>query len=273
MKVTLCGTGTPLPDPNRAGPATLVEAGATTLMVDAGRGALMRLVAAGVLPLGLDAVLLTHLHSDHICSLNDVVSMHWTMSSEPTPLKVYGPARTQEMADGLLAMLGPDISFRLAHHDDLTWEPIVEVEEVLAGDHFEVGEAAIMVGRTNHAPVEPSVAFRVEHEGVAAVLGGDGVPCDELDELCDGADAYVQTVMREDLVRLVPSERFLDILDYHSTVQDAARTAARAGVARLVLTHYIPSLPAGQEDEWRALAAEHFEGEIVVGDDLTVVEF
>lgn len=273
MKVTLCGTGTPLPDPNRAGPATLVEAGATTLMVDAGRGALMRLVAAGVLPLGLDAVLLTHLHSDHICSLNDVVSMHWTMSSEPTPLKVYGPARTQEMADGLLAMLGPDISFRLAHHDDLTWEPIVEVEEVLAGDHFEVGEAAIMVGRTNHAPVEPSVAFRVEHEGVVAVLGGDGVPCDELDELCDGADAYVQTVMREDLVRLVPSERFLDILDYHSTVQDAARTAARAGVARLVLTHYIPSLPAGQEDEWRALAAEHFEGEIVVGDDLTVVEF
>jgi ribonuclease Z len=104
------------------------------------------------------------------------------------------------------------------------------------------------------------------------VLGGDSVPCAGLDELCTGADAYVQTVLRDDIVRMVPNARFQDILDYHSTVEDAARTAARAGVGTLVLTHYIPGIAPGGEAEWRALAAKHFAGTIVMGDDLTSVE-
>jgi ribonuclease Z len=76
-------------------------------------------------------------------------------------------------------------------------------------------------------------------------------------------------VIREDLVRAIPAARLQDILDYHSSVEQAARTAARAGVRTLVLTHYVPPLQPGQEDEWRALAAAHFDGEIVLGDDLT----
>jgi ribonuclease Z len=71
---------------------------------------------------------------------------------------------------------------------------------------------------------------------------------------------------------LPTQQRFLDILDYHSTVQQAAATASRCGVKTLVLTHYVPAPPPRQEDEWRALAAEHFAGEIVVGPDLTVIE-
>ena len=104
------------------------------------------------------------------------------------------------------------------------------------------------------------------------VLGGDGVPCDGLDELCQGADAYVQTVLREDLVRMVPNPRFQDILDYHSSVEDAARTATRAGVGTLVLTHYIPGLAPGQEGEWRRSRPSTSPGPIVLGDDLTEVE-
>ena len=110
---------------------------------------------------------------------------------------------------------------------------------------------------------------RVEHEGKSLVLGGDGIPCETLDAICKGADAYVQTVIRADLVSLVKNKRFLDILDYHSTVEQAAQTATRAGVKKLILTHYVPSIQPGQEEEWRALAAAHFAGEIVLGDDLT----
>jgi ribonuclease Z len=82
----------------------------------------------------------------------------------------------------------------------------------------------------------------------------------------------VQTVIREDLVRQVPNTRFQDIVDYHSTVEDAARTAARAGVRTLVLTHYVPPMAPDTLEEWRALAAKHFAGEIILGDDLTTVE-
>jgi ribonuclease Z len=272
MKITLLGTGSPIPDANRAGPSTLVQSAGASLLVDCGRGVLMRLTAAGLLPPMLHAVLVTHLHSDHLSDLNDVITTHWIMSPVSTPLELYGPPRLQEVVDGLLAMLAPDIGYRIAHHDDLTEGPIVNVTEVAPGDEFEVGSAAIRVGATDHRPVEPTVAYRVEDDGRSAVLGGDGVPCEGLDELCRGADAYVQTVLREDIVRMVPNARFQDILDYHSSVQDAARTAARAGVGTLVLTHYIPGLAAGQEGEWRALAAEHFSGRVVLGDDLTALE-
>ena len=271
MDVTLLGTGGPIPSPDRAGPSTLVVAGATRLLVDAGRGVCMRLVAAGVFPLMLDAVFVTHMHSDHISDLNDVITTRWVMSPVPLPLTIYGPPGLRECVDGLLAMLAPDVRYRIAHHDDLTEGPRVDVVEVVPGDHFTVGEVTVTIAATDHRPVEPTVAFRVDHEGRSVVLGGDGVPCAGLDELCRGADAYVQTVLRHELVAAVPMQRMQDVLDYHSTVAQAAQTAARAGVGTLVLTHYIPGMAPGAEDEWRALAAEHFDGAIVLGDDLTSV--
>ena len=279
MKVTLLGTGSPLPSATCAGPSTLVQAAGQNIVVDAGRGVIMRLVGAMCPPPLVSAVLLTHLHSDHICDLNDIVTTRWVASPAATPLEVYGPVGTQRMVDGLLAMLALDEGYRLDHHDDLRAGigMKVNVTEVSPGDEFSVGEVKVSVHRTDHRPVAPTVGFRIEAEGRSAALAGDTVPCAELDEMCRGADVYVQTVLREDLVRqfapLVPTgARFLDILDYHSTVEQAGQTAARAGVRTLVLTHFVPALQPGQEDEWRSLAAQHFDGEIVVGPDLTAVE-
>ena len=271
IEVTLLGTGNPLPDAQRAGAATLVRAGAVTLLCDAGRGVLQRLAAAGVLPIQLSAVLLTHLHSDHICDLNDVVTTHWVMSREPSTLRIVGPRRTREVVDGMLAMLQPDVEYRLAHHEDLTWTPQLDVQELEHG--MVLDEARVMVTAlpTDHRPVEPTLGYRIEHEGRVVVIAGDTVPCAGLDELCADADVYVQTVLRDDLVRMVPMQRFRDTIDYHSTVRQAAETATRNRVRTLVLTHYVPTPPPGALDEWRALAAEHFDGEIVAGDDLTTV--
>jgi ribonuclease Z len=269
VDVTLLGTGSPLPSPDRAGPATLVRAGDATVLVDCGRGVVMRLAAAGVLPVGLTAVLLTHLHSDHITDLNDVVTTQWVMAPGPLPLRVVGPPGTREVVQELLAMLAPDQRYRIDHHADLTEGPLVEVTEVGPGDVVALGRATATVHPTDHRPVTPTVGYRIEHDGAVAAIAGDTVPCEGLDALCAGADLYVQTVIREDLVRAIPSPRLQDILDYHSTVEQAAQTAARAGVRTLVLTHYVPPLTPGDEDAWRALAAAHFDGEIVLGDDLT----
>jgi ribonuclease Z len=170
-----------------------------------------------------------------------------------------------------MMMLGSDVQYRLDHHDDLNDAPAVVVVEVSPADVFTVGEVSVRVGATDHRPCGPTVGFRVEGADATVVLGGDGIPCDTLDELCADADGYVQTVLRDDLVKLVPMPRLQDILDYHSTVEQAAQTATRAGVGTLILTHYVPGIAPGQEDEWRALAAAHFAGEIVLGDDLTSV--
>lgn len=265
------GTGSPIPDAQRAGPSTLVRSDGTRVLVDAGRGVLMRLAAAGHLPRDLDAVVLTHLHSDHICGLNDVVTTHWVTSFEPTTLRLVGPVGTREVVAGMLQMLRLDIGYRMAHHDDLSWEPVIEVEEVAPGAELDIADLHVVTGATAHHPVEPTIGLRFERNGAVIVLGGDGVPCDGLDALCRGADVYVQTVIREDLVRMIPLPRLHDIVDYHSTVEQAAQTAARAGVGTLVLTHFVPAIPPGQEHEWHDRAAQHFPGTIVVAADLTEV--
>jgi ribonuclease Z len=271
VHIVLLGTGSPLPDPNRAGPATLVRAGGLNLLVDAGRGVLLRAAAVGVGAGQLDAVLRTHLHSDHITDLNDVITSRWVLSFAPSPLAVVGPPGTQAVVDGILASLRADIGYRIGHHEDLTWAPPVEVTELEAGSVLERDGVRVTAGPTDHRPVAPTLGFRVDHDGRAVVLAGDTVPCPGLDALCAGADALVHTVIRDDLIAKVPVQRLRDVCDYHSSVADAARTAARAGVRTLILTHYVPALVPGDEETWRALAAEHFDGVVELGDDLHTV--
>ena len=268
IEITLTGTGSPMVDPNRAGPSTLVVAGEKTFLIDCGRGVLMRAAAAGVGAANLTALLLTHLHSDHITDLSDVITTRWINSFGPAPLPIIGPPGTRAVVEATLAALAPDISYRIGHHADITEPPEVVVHEYANGQVWDSDGVRITVAPTDHRPVEPTIAFRIEYGGASVVLAGDTVPCATLDELARGANALVHTVIRKDLVEQIPVQRLKDILDYHSSVEQAAATAARAGVDTLVLTHYVPPLAAGQEDQWRALAAGEFSGRVELGDDL-----
>lgn len=268
IDITLTGTGSPMVDPNRAGPSTLVTAGDQTFLVDCGRGVLMRAAAVGVGAANLTALLLTHLHSDHITDLSDVITTRWINSFGPAPLPIIGPPGTRAVVEATLAALAPDISYRIGHHADITAPPEVVVHEYAAGQVWDSGDVVITAAPTDHRPVEPTIAFRIEFGGASVVLAGDTVPCDSLDDLARGANALVHTVIRADLVEQIPVQRLKDILDYHSSVQQAAATATRAGVDTLVLTHYVPPLVAGQEEQWRALAAGEFNGRVELGDDL-----
>ncbi len=277
IAITLLGTGSPMPSPDRAGPATLISAGAEHYLVDVGRGALMRLAAAGLGAPDLDAVLLTHLHSDHITDLNDVITTRWIMTFVPAPLTIVGPVGTRAVVDHIMASLERDMAYRIAHHEDLQTPPRVAVVEVDDGAIDLPGDVMIRCAPTDHKPVEPSVGFRFDLADAAGsasvVTAGDTVPCPGLDRLCEGAGALVHTVIRKDLIEQVPVQRLKDTLDYHSSPGEAAQTAARAGIETLVLTHYVPPIPTGDPgDDWRTLAAAHFDGRIEIGDDLHRVE-
>ncbi len=276
IAITLLGTGSPMPSPDRAGPATLISAGDEHYLVDAGRGVLMRLAAAGLGAPNLTAVLLTHLHSDHITDLNDVITTRWVMTFVPTPLTIVGPRRHE-------GRRRPHHGVARARHG-LPHRPPRRPRRPAAdrGHRGTDGPDRSTVARRRTrsparppitSPVEPSIAFRFDHDGVSVVAAGDTVPCPGLDSLCDGADALVHTVIRKDIIANLPMQRIKDTLDYHSSPEEAAQTATRGGVGTLVLTHYVPPIPTGGAgDDWRALAAEHFTGRVELGDDLHRVE-
>ncbi|HWS91638.1 MAG TPA: ribonuclease Z [Mycobacterium sp.] len=274
IEITLLGTGSPMPDPNRAGPSTLVRTGGQVFLVDCGRGVLQRAAAAGVGAAGLSALLLTHLHSDHIGDLGDVLITRWitTFAPDPAPLPIIGPPGTAETVDATLKAFGHDIGYRIAHHADLNAPPAGEVHEYTEGPVWHRDGVSIRVAPTDHRPVAPTIGFRIESGTTSVVLAADTVPCASLDELATGADALVHTVIRKDVVANIPQQRLKDICKYHSSAEEAAATAARAGVGTLVMTHYVPALVPGQEEQWRALAAGEFGGRIELGDDLHRVD-
>ena len=272
MEIVFLGTGSPLPDPNRAGPAMLVKAGPHHLLFDAGRGVVMRMAAAGTGPALVSGLFLTHLHSEHTTDVNDVITTRWVMSPAQNPLQVFGPVTTAGYIDATLAMLSEDISYRLAHHEDLNWAPPVVVSEVTDGVVFEADGVRVIAAPTDHAPVHPTVGYRIEHEGRSLVLAGDTVPCEGLDRLCAGADMYVQTVLRRSLVEQIPMQRFLDTMDYHSSTHQTGQTAARASVGKVVLTHMVPAPFPGTEHEWIAEVAEAYDGPVVIAEDLLVLD-
>jgi ribonuclease Z len=268
LTITLLGTGSPLPDPNRAGPATLISSESSHYLVDAGRGVLMRLAATDVTPGKLSAVLLTHLHSDHFTDLNDVITSRWILPLKSEPLTIVGPVGTKKVVDHILGSLAPDIEYRIAHHDDLEQPPTVNVLEVTEGPIKLPGDVAVTCAQTDHKPVEPSVGFRFEAGGSSVVTAGDTVPCESLDALSRGAGALVHTVIRKDMIEKAKRQRMRDVLSYHSSPEQAAQTATRADVGTLVLTHYVPAFAPGAGQEWCDLASQHFDGPVEVGDDL-----
>ena len=274
MKITLLGTGSPIPDPRRAGPSTLVHRPAPTLLVDCGRGVLMRLTAAGVLPPMLHAVLVTHLHSDHITDLNDVITTHWIMAPEGTAAARLRPAAARRRwSTRILASLAPDLQYRLDHHADLTWTPERRGHRGRPGRrvHRRLGHRHASAPPTTGRSSRPSrsasttAARRWCSAATACPAPGSTSCASAPTPTCRPSSATTSCAW-------CPSARLQDILDYHSSVEQAAETAARAGVRTLVLTHYVPSMQPGQEDEWRSRSPPPTSpATIVLGDDLTAV--
>src|SRR5882762_2413911 len=117
FRVTLLGTGTPIPNPDRFGPCTLVEAGRAKFLIDAGRGAVIRLAQLNI-PIGhIDVQLLTHYHSDHTSGVPDVWLTGWLSShfgQRTTPYRVIGPTGARRLMENLERAYADDIKIRYA---------------------------------------------------------------------------------------------------------------------------------------------------------------
>ncbi len=280
--ITITGTGCPVPDADRAGPGVLVQYDEIAMQFDAGRSTVQRLAGAGLWPTDLDAVFVSHHHSDHLTGLQDVVLTRWvmdrTLSAPPLPIVApAGPAVT--FLGEMLDAWRDDIEVRLAH-SGRTQGPEVEIigfdlpatpAEVWRSGREGSG-VVVSAGRVRHEPVHPAVGFRVETPDGVVAISGDTIVCDEVAELASGADVLIYEAMRFEEIEALPQPRRF-ILDYHADTRLIGAQARELGVAELVLTHLIPA-PATDEERQvfvDDIRSGGFEGKVVVADDLYTV--
>jgi ribonuclease Z len=277
--VTLTGTGVPHPSPGRAGPGVLVRRGGTALQFDAGRGTVLRLADAGCAAHELDAVFVTHVHSDHLVDLADLVMTRWLQGTlhpaGPLPIVAVDGLVTR-FATSMLEPFADDIAVRVAHVQPsppvLDLRPFaLPTDPAVVWEHDDVVVEAVAV---RHEPVAEAVAFRVTTPDGVVVVSGDTRVCDEVQAFAGGADVLVHEACRTSAMgELIAGTAFEHIFDYHADTVALGGLAAAAGVDHLVLTHLIPPPAPGAEEEAFAtdVRAGGYDGRLTVGRDLTTV--
>jgi ribonuclease Z len=289
LHLYLCGTGSPFPDATRAGPCAVVIAGETMLVVDIGEGA-ARNIQQGGLPIGdVDALLLTHFHSDHVDGIGPLMLLRWTQSAAQDPLPVLGPGGVEAVIAGFNAAYATDNGYRVAHHGAAIVPPSGAGARVLPfvlppadGSRTNVynrGGLVVSAFRVDHDPVSPAVGYRFDYRGRSIVISGDTAASAAVTANARGADLLLHEALQPRLVAHLTSalqrngqpdnaQITRDILDYHATPEDAARSAEAAGVRALVLTHIVPPVPSSWlYAAFLGDAPGLFGGEITVGED------
>jgi ribonuclease Z len=272
-RVVLTGTGVPVPDPERAGAGTLVEIDGVRIQVDAGRGTVMRLAGAMVPLPSIDAVLVTHHHSDHLTGLADLVLTRWIDGGHVTTIVApSGPAA--RFARGLLDQWQDDIDVRVEHagHDGAPSVDVVAFEAPASPTEvWRVGEVTVTATSVHHEPVLPAIAYRIEGPSGSVVVSGDTKVCDEVEQLATGADVLVHEVRLRSFAEAVVGTHYENIAEYHADAVDLGACAERAGVAHLVLTHFIPPPRKGYDEFVDEVRRGGYTGDVVAGPDLTTV--
>ena len=172
LHVALCGAGSPLPDPSRSGPCTAVIAGERLFVVDAGSGG-SRILSRMRIPQGkIEAIFLTHLHSDHIDGLGELELQRWANGSNTAPVPVYGPTGVSEVVDGFNLAYRQSRAYRVSHHGAAIVPPLGAGGEARPFEEPADGVGKILIDdenlkitafRVNHAPVSPAVGYRFDY--------------------------------------------------------------------------------------------------------------
>jgi ribonuclease Z len=280
FKITLLGTGTPVPRLERFGPALLVEAGDQKLLIDAGRGATIRLYQLG-LPIGrLDALLLTHYHSDHTNGIPDVWLTGWLKSQyarRTSPFRVIGPTGAKELMDNLQRAYAADIRIRLVD-EQLPPEGIeVEVEEFSTdGVVYDKGGLKVIAFEVDHGDViKPAYGYRFEYGGRIAVHSSDTRYNKNVIRYGTGADLLIHEVAsaRPELMKEAHIQR---IIAHHTTPREAGMVFAAAKPKLAVYTHLVlpatDRIPPPTLDDLIAETRQTYDGPLVIGEDLMAFE-
>ncbi len=280
--VTITGTGTPEIRPERAGAGVLVRSGDVSLQFDAGRGTVMRLAGAHQKLTELDALFITHHHSDHIVGVPDLVMTRWLDDVQrlgQPDLPIYAPnGEAADIVEAMLDVWQNEITMRQIHTHRPN-RPEMDVRRFSSSKAEPVpvarfGEVTVSAVAVEHDPVVPAVGYRIDTPDGSVVISGDTAVCRQIGELSRDVDVLVHEAIRAEGLSDVVSDPEA-LLAYHSECSQIGSMAQQAGVRQLVLTHLVPSPDTPEEMAAfeKDVRSGGYRGNVVVANDLTTVQF
>jgi len=265
LQLVFCGTGSPMPDPGRGQACVGVFAGDHFFLIDSGAGAAATLAGLRIPMGGLDGILYTHFHSDHISGLPDIVLQSW-VAGRHQPLDLYGPEGIERVTAGFSEAYVLDGIYRTAHHgaeamppsgSKLVGHTVPVATDLASAVVFDADGLKITAFRVGHAPIDPAYGYRIDYKGRSVVFSGDTVKHANMVRFGAGVDVMVHEALARHMVSTL-SEALLagapgrplglgkilaDTLDYHTSPVEAAEVANEAGASLLVYSHIVPPLP------------------------------
>lgn len=216
IRVTLLGTGSgPRAFVDKAGISTLVEAGGERLLFDAGRGIMQRVVQAGFPMSAVTKLFLTHLHSDHVIGVPDLMLSPWSAAPErKVPLEIWGPDGTRDMMRHLEQAFAFDIHMRRDVDESFSPDGIRMVaHDIQVGKVYGKNGVTVTAFLVSDGLVKPSYGYRVDYAGRSVALSGDTSPTDSLIAICKGVDVLIHEAIDPDVLRrLVPDKQRMDAI-------------------------------------------------------------
>ena len=277
FRVTLLGTGDPIPRPDRFGPATLVQVGGQDLLFDVGRGAATRLVQMGVSLSGLDATFLTHFHHDHLIGLDDVWMTGWIpppFGRRSQPMEVWGPTGTANLLSNLEEAFVLNTSTRIPD-ELLPPEGIVLIAHEFDenGVVYEKDGVVVTAFAVNHGDlIKPAYGYRIDYDGRSVVISGDTTFDPNLIKAAKGADLIIHEVALASDELLASSEQFRRIVGHHTTPEEAGIVFAEVKPKLAVYTHFVilsgPTIPEAPLSTLIPRTRTNYDGPLVIGEDL-----
>ena len=253
LKVVVCGSRSPLPSPGRAESCVIVEAGDDIYIFDLGNGSVNNLTQYQVPWPNVKAVLITHMHSDHMADLPDAHLQSW-IQGRTSPLKVYGPEGINLVTKGFELAYSADYQYRNEHHgDDMLPMSIAGFNAIqIINNQFIPNDTPgleILPFVVDHYPVNSAFGFKISYKDRTVVISGDTIHDGSVQKYSQDVDLLVHSAISIDIVErmrgIAPIPQMdkilFDIQDYHTSIEEAGEIARDANVEHLLIYHSIPT--------------------------------
>ncbi|MEO5623765.1 MAG: MBL fold metallo-hydrolase [Dokdonella sp.] len=281
-QIVMLGTGTPIPDPERAGQSIAIVVDSVAYLFDAGAGVSRRAVAAGQrgarafgaqTPTGqpsprFDRVFLTHLHSDHTLGLADAILTGW-IQGRATPLDIYGPRGTKRLVNGIMMAYSDDVAERLAASGGPPangWRTVVH--EVTASETYRDSRVTVTAFSVPHADWKFAFGYRIQTPDGVIVLSGDTRPSPAIAHQCNGCDVLIHEVYSDSGFANLPALRKIYHAHAHTSATQLGDIASRARPKLLILNHQL--FFGASEAQLLAEVRSRFTGHVVSSKDLDI---